>query len=177
MIDTRTRILGTAERMVRAGGYNAFSFREIASEVGIKSASVHHHFRTKEDLAREIAEDYSERFFEALGDPVVDGGSPKKQLVRYCELFRKAFATHGNACLCGVLSNESAEIPESVRVRISDFVDANIKWLEAALGNGGTSENAQLVYSSIEGAMGVAVLKKDPAWIEKVGKAVCKAVV
>ena len=34
-------ILASAERLARDAGYNGFSFRDIAAEVGIKSASVH----------------------------------------------------------------------------------------------------------------------------------------
>ena len=48
-------ILKITEEMVRRGGYNGFSFREIAKQVGIKSSSVHYHFPTKEDLGVAVA--------------------------------------------------------------------------------------------------------------------------
>ena len=51
----REALLKVAEDKVRKGGYNNFSFREIANEVGIKSASVHYHFKTKADLGAEPA--------------------------------------------------------------------------------------------------------------------------
>jgi TetR/AcrR family transcriptional repressor of nem operon len=41
----------------------------LANEVGIKSASVHYHFPTKEDLGAELAKRYTENFLSALGDP------------------------------------------------------------------------------------------------------------
>src|SRR3712207_8206920 len=44
---TAERIMDAAERRIRAAGYGGFSFRELAAEVGVKSASVHHHFPTK----------------------------------------------------------------------------------------------------------------------------------
>ncbi len=47
--------------MVQARGYNALSFREIAKEVGIKSAGVHHHFPTKGDLGAALARQYTEK--------------------------------------------------------------------------------------------------------------------
>ena len=48
--DTKQTILEAARRVVQSRGYNALSFRELAKEVGIKSASIHYHFPTKGDL-------------------------------------------------------------------------------------------------------------------------------
>ena len=59
-------LLKVAEVKVRQGGYNNFSFREIANEVGIKSASVHYHFPTKADLGAELAHQYTDAFLSAL---------------------------------------------------------------------------------------------------------------
>ena len=49
--NTVEAIMDAAERRIRELGYNGFSFRDIAADVGIKSASVHHHFPTKPALA------------------------------------------------------------------------------------------------------------------------------
>ena len=67
MSEKKDQIVQSATRMIRHGGYNSFSFREIADEVGIKSSSVHHYFRRKEDLAAVVARHYSDAFFDALG--------------------------------------------------------------------------------------------------------------
>jgi AcrR family transcriptional regulator len=45
--DTAERLMDLAEAHMRNGGYAGFSFRDLAAELGIKSASVHHHFPTK----------------------------------------------------------------------------------------------------------------------------------
>ena len=46
----REEILDAAEAMIRDAGFNAFSTRDVASAVGIKSASVHYYFPTKADM-------------------------------------------------------------------------------------------------------------------------------
>ena len=51
---TKTKIMDTAEGFIVQGGYNAFSFRDIAEAVGIKSASVHYHYPTKADLVSAV---------------------------------------------------------------------------------------------------------------------------
>jgi hypothetical protein len=40
-----------AEAHICKAGYGGFSFRDLATEIGIKSASVHHHFPTKASMA------------------------------------------------------------------------------------------------------------------------------
>ena len=37
----RERILGAAEKRVRALGFNAVSFRDLASDVGVQSSTLH----------------------------------------------------------------------------------------------------------------------------------------
>jgi len=44
--DTEAKILDLAETLIRQNGYNGFSFRDIASGVGVKSSSVHYYFPT-----------------------------------------------------------------------------------------------------------------------------------
>jgi len=47
---TRTRILDTAQDLVQRIGANAMSYQHISEAVGIRKASIHHHFPKKEDL-------------------------------------------------------------------------------------------------------------------------------
>jgi len=46
-LDTRTRILDTAEQLVRTRGYYGFSYADIADRIGISKPSIHHHFKTR----------------------------------------------------------------------------------------------------------------------------------
>ena len=178
MSDTRTRVMDIAERMARSGGYNGFSFREIAAEIGIKSASVHHHFPTKENLANEVAKRYTRLFLEALGNPFPESASVSNQLRKYCSVFQGSFEATGRTCLCGMFSNEAYMLPDTLRAEISEFASANLKWLCMALAEGdakralepGVVGKAQLIYCSLEGAIGVAALKEDPTWLKSVSE-------
>ena len=51
MNETAERLMDLAEARIREAGYRGFSFRDLAAEIGIKSASVHHHFPTKAGMA------------------------------------------------------------------------------------------------------------------------------
>ncbi len=47
---SRTDLLDAAQTLIRERGPGGFSFRDLAADVGISSASLHHHFPTKDDL-------------------------------------------------------------------------------------------------------------------------------
>ena len=66
MNETAERLMGLAEAHIRDAGYGGFSFRDLAAELGIKSASVHHHFPTKATMAAAVARRYGDRFLEAV---------------------------------------------------------------------------------------------------------------
>lgn len=83
-------MLKAAENKVRLGGYSNFSFRELANEIGIKSASVHYHFPTKADLGAELAHQYTDAFIAVLGEPEAHKANGKNPIDIYTQLFRNA---------------------------------------------------------------------------------------
>jgi AcrR family transcriptional regulator len=54
MIDTKQKILDTAERLIAEQGYAATSLRHIIAEAGVNLAAIHYHFGSKEELLDQI---------------------------------------------------------------------------------------------------------------------------
>jgi AcrR family transcriptional regulator len=108
-------ILDSAERQARRRGYNGFSFRDLAADVGIKSASVHYHFPTKAELGAAVAQRYTERFMAHLGDPADPEVAPDALLERYVAAFRRALVRDRQMCLCGLLGAEVESLPPRQR--------------------------------------------------------------
>lgn len=54
MIETKDRILDSAERLFADGGYAATSLRSIMAEAGVNVAAVHYYFRSKESLLEAV---------------------------------------------------------------------------------------------------------------------------
>jgi AcrR family transcriptional regulator len=50
MVDTKERILDSAQRLIGDQGYAATSVRHIIAEAGVNLAAIHYHFGSKEDL-------------------------------------------------------------------------------------------------------------------------------
>jgi len=157
--DTVERIIQSAENQARVGGYNAFSFREIAKEIGIKSASIHYHFPTKSDLAAELAKRYTEKFIIRLDEISSSNNSLYEKLSTYADLFYHALKVDQKMCLCGLFAAEADILPENVKAETKRFFEENINRLEAMLiehHHSSAKTQALQLLASLEGAMLIA---------------------
>jgi TetR/AcrR family transcriptional regulator, transcriptional repressor for nem operon len=130
---TADKILDAAQTRMRKAGYNAVSFRDLAADTVVKSASVHYHFARKEDLGVALVERYHQHFFSALQDRVATADAPEKKVKAICELYRDTLQTDDAICLCGMLGAESPGLPPAVKAAVSQFFQANIDWIGQAL--------------------------------------------
>lgn len=161
----RERILDAAEARARRGGYNAFSFRELADDVGVRSASVHYHFRTKSDLAEALTRRYAARARERLGDPTTL--TAEQALGRVAGLFRDALHKDDRMCLCGLFGAERDILPAAVDVAVADFFRLILDYLRAATSESGTcGESPEAVLARLEGALIVARSLRKPGLFE-----------
>jgi TetR/AcrR family transcriptional regulator, transcriptional repressor for nem operon len=173
-IDTRETILAAARAAATAHGYGGLSFRELAKEVGIKSASIHYHFPTKGDLAAALARQYTESARGAL-QAILDAGiDPPACFKRYVALFRKALENGNRMCLCGILAAGYDDLPKEVRAEVVAFADLNVEWITKVLARvkgpkGQTKEQwAQAIYAAIGGAQLAARSRGDVATYDQI---------
>ena len=175
--------MDVAESMIRIGGFHAFSFRDIAKEVGLKSASVHYHFPTKEDLGAAVMKRYAGRCLEALGsiDDFAEGDW-EGFVRRFIGIVYTALCNDRKLCLCGMLAAESLKLPTAVVVEVVASVEGHLERLEEALlkGNWTTDPGlarraATYVFSSLEGAMMLSVLTSKDEHVEQVSEMVIES--
>ena len=179
----RDQILDAAEGMMRTVGYNAFSTRDVAEAVAIKAASVHYYFPTKSDIGAAVAERYTQRFIESLGEPTAFKGKSSDALAHYIDSFRTALVRDGKLCLCAVLGAEIAGLPPEVGAGAKIFFERNLEWLTAALtvngkrGLASALSRATHVLASLEGAMILSKTMSDDAVFERIVKHLPAAVI
>ena len=163
MTDTKQTIMNAARAMVQARGYNALSFRELAKEVGVKSASIHYHFPTKGDLGAALARRYTDDAVVAF-DGLLAASRDRESCIRsYTDIFRAALVNDNRMCLCGIMAAEHDDLPVEVRAEVDRFTDVNVRWLGEVLSRGKTRVNAEeiqrkalAIFAAIEGAQLVA---------------------
>ncbi|WP_212917129.1 TetR/AcrR family transcriptional regulator [Marinomonas sp. A3A] len=127
--DTKSKILDTAERLITLGGYNAFSFRDIADEIGIKSASVHYHYPTKGDLVSAVMARYNEEFSEQLPNLNNEQLNPNVLLNSFIDGFKAKIVDQRNMSLCTMLTSDKTILPEQVCNELVTFYQLKLDWL------------------------------------------------
>jgi TetR/AcrR family transcriptional repressor of nem operon len=158
----RDRILAAAEKRVRAVGFSETSFRDIAADVGVKSASIHYHFPTKADLGVALIVAYSERFAEALAG--IDPSDLPQAFDAYAALYDKALVVDEAICLCAIMGAEAIGLSGDINAKTKAFFRINVEWLAALFGTHsatGHLQLAQLVVTALEGAIIVASASQD----------------
>ncbi len=162
MRDTRASLLSEAEILVRGRGYSGFSYADLAEAVGIRKASIHHHFRTKEDLAGALIQAYAARYDAALADILAQTPDGVARIEAYGKLYLGG-VEQGLGCLCAALAVELETLPEGLRRQLSSFFEGHIAWLERVLAEGVADgsiragidppSHARMVVATLEGAL------------------------
>ncbi len=162
---TADRILDVAERLVQTRGFNAFSYADVAAELGVRKASLHHHFATKADLGQAVVARYRGEFLASLAAIERATGRSIERLESYVALYG-AVLRRKRMCLCGMLAADVATLPKPLRESVAEFFTENEAWLARVLDEGrrrgelrfeGSVESlAAFFVGTLEGAMLVA---------------------
>jgi len=167
-MDTREEILAAARTTAQAHGYGGLSFRELAKQVGIKSASLHYHFPTKGDLAGALAQRYADDAERIFAEVLAASKDPAVLVRAFTDVLRLALVNDNRMCLYGILSAERAELAPEVRIEVERFAEVSVRFLAKALVLSGASEDvararALAMFAAIEGAQLVARGRGDVA--------------
>lgn len=151
MIGMAEHLMDLAEARIRDKGYAGFSFRDLAAEAGIKSASVHHHFPTKAKLAAAVAHRYAKRFLAAV--EAKSDESPEDAISTYRAAVRKTIEHDGRMCLCGILGAEAGALAPEVTAEVQSFFRRCIEDLANRVGGADAIARAHHIIAALEGAM------------------------
>jgi AcrR family transcriptional regulator len=132
---TREKILELGEHLIRTNGYNAFSYQDISSGLGIKNAAVHYYFPFKENLGTSIVKTNIQRFEEMVENMHSRNFDEFKQLETFFKIYVKGFREQ-KKCLVGSLSPDYNTLNESTKVALTNMIEIILKWLTELLENG-----------------------------------------
>lgn len=132
--DTRQSILDSAEYLILTRGYNGFSYKDIADVVGIRKASIHHHFPSKEDLGKAFVDGYYHRFEQWR--ELVDHLTVAQKLTAFLEMFRRVSSNAEKICPLGMLTAEYPTLPGSVQESLRRLLGAMDQWLAQVMAEG-----------------------------------------
>lgn len=133
--NTADAILDAAQALCQARGFNAFSYKDIATQLGIKTASIHYHYPTKADLGTALVRRYTSQFVAQLEQIEARSADPKKQLRDFFKLMEEV-RRRGKLCLCTMLASDLETLDPSIQVLVKTFFNSAEDWLERCLAQG-----------------------------------------
>ena len=170
--ETRERILDLAKDILLRRSFNSFSYQDLADGVGIRKASIHYHFPSKEDLGVALLErigDAMRRWANVLSE---EHRPPEEKLDAFFRVQRRLLDSGDRICVYGVLGAEFNALPPRMQAAYSELLEAHQKWLAKILERGreggvfvfeGSGEERALIISSaLQGALQIARSSRRP---------------
>jgi TetR/AcrR family transcriptional regulator, transcriptional repressor for nem operon len=132
---TRENILELGESLIRSKGYNAFSYLDISSELGIKNAAIHYYFPTKENLGTSIVRTNIQRFEEMVQNLHSRGFDESRQLQTFIKIYIKSHREK-KLCIVGSLGPDYNTLNETTRTELKKMTEMILGWLSGILETG-----------------------------------------
>jgi TetR/AcrR family transcriptional repressor of nem operon len=167
------QILNVAESLIQTNGYNAFSYRDIAKLVGIKTSSIHYYFPTKADLGKAVVRRHIDMLYAEL-EAIMDDRNlscERKLDLFFDGIFAKTYLSDRKMCLGGMLASDVLTLPDNIQEEVRYFFKKIERWLEKLLLLGREREEFQIeksikeevlfVLSLLEGSLLLARLYHD----------------
>jgi TetR/AcrR family transcriptional repressor of nem operon len=171
---TAEQIVDEARNLIMARGYNGFSYADIADAIGIRKASIHHHFPGKSDLAQAVVE-HSRLLIRAQVDQLAAAEpDAREQLSAYSGYWERCILDNSAPfCVAAMLAAELPSLPEdlagAVRMHFAELTGWLSQLLALGVRQGSVSlvqspaDEADAFLSAIYGAMLSARAFGDPA--------------
>lgn len=170
---TADDILACARSLIISGGYNGFSYADIAAVVGIRKASIHHHFPSKVDLVRVLVNRYREDARAGFAALERTAPGPREQLVSYVGYWERCLMdASAPFCVCALLASELPALPPEVAAEVRHHFETLSAWLASAFERGAKSGifrlantpqvEAETFMATVHGAMLSARAYDDP---------------
>ena len=171
-------ILDVGEQLVQTRGYDGFSYRDIAEQVGIRSATIHYYYPTKADLLDAVTERYRQGFAASVA--AIDSTEEHTALERvraFCGLFQATLKAD-RLCLCGMLASGTATIPPTADEHARAFFAEHHAWLATTFAAGVADGSVQslrdpgafaaMFLAALEGGMMLARSLGRPAHLDEI---------
>lgn len=180
---TRLEALKRGHYYLQTVGFNGFSFQDLANDLGIRKASLHYYFSSKEELGIALIQEY-EKYFNHFTQKSASL-SAIRQLENWVKFCYGLSKDHQKLCPIGVLTCELNTLSPKMQKKLADFQTRQRKWALQILKQGirerrfrkslNASWAADIFLESIQGGLQIARLQRKPALFQKSLKGLLKS--
>lgn len=157
-------IIQRTNELLASGGYNGFSYADIAELVDVRKASIHHHFPAKADLVKATVVQHRHAMRQGLQSLQHSIPDPYARLVAYSRYWADCIQeSNPPICICALLAAELPALPAEVAAEVTAHFHDLQAWLALTMEEGVSkhvmrlvdtpSGEAAMFMASIHGAM------------------------
>lgn len=147
--NTSYEILNCARSLIVLGGYNGFSYADISKVVGVRNATIHHHYASKAVLVQALVVGYREEVQLGMIELERNVPDPLEQLRAYIQYWKSCIADNTVPfCVCALLAIELPILPEEVALEIRAHFQTLSAWLTSVLERGAAQGSLRLTTSA-----------------------------
>jgi TetR/AcrR family transcriptional repressor of nem operon len=178
--DTRTALMDSARELIQRVGVNAMSYSDLSTAVGIRKASIHHHFPRKEDLILALIQDSRCTYGLRFGELAEGARSAPDKLRDIAAVYETGVRNH-KMCLIGMLSTEHASLGDEVRQALRETSANTLAIFERVFlqglreqslaAHGGSADMARAFLGFLLGAQILARCSGDPELFARAAEA------
>jgi TetR/AcrR family transcriptional repressor of nem operon len=176
-MNTRQKILNAAQGLIQTRSFEGFSFQDIADEVGIRKASLYHHFPSKDDVALAVLERATDWVLAQMAK--TEGQEPSKRLDAYFDTFRIIHGKGERMCPGGSFGAVFGAVSPRVQAALHRFARVHLDLLEGIvregmecgqfkIGDQRPRDVATQIAASVQGALLVSRITSDPHILDEV---------
>jgi AcrR family transcriptional regulator len=176
--NTRQQIVDAADQLFYEHGFEATSFADIASVVGLSRGNFYYHFRTKDEILDAVIAQRLSNTRTMLGKWEAEGATPDERIRSFIQILitnRAKIMAYG--CPVGTLCNELAKLDHVSRCEAAKLFALFRDWLVRQFTEMGRETDADaLAMHMLMRSQGVATLATafgDDAFIRREVEDMC----
>ena len=155
VVDRKEEILEVATELLQTRSFSSFSYADLSARLGISKASIHHHFPTKEAMARALVERFRESYRRLLGDLDRQHKDPWQRLETFFGGMCAMADSGSKICPMGCLRVEHNVIADSIRGELHQHHELGQRWLARLLEEG--RAKGQMTFPSTPDAQAILI--------------------
>lgn len=155
----RERLMEAAKTLIHRQGFNQTTLADIAQESGVPLGNVYYYFKTKDQIAAAVIEEYKQHFLvtvRQLEEKEPDPGKRLAWFIRRMSGVKDKIASHG--CPVGSLCQELNKEHTRLAGKADEIIKAQVKWAAGQFKLMGRKDAADLAVQLVATLQGVSLL-------------------
>ena len=125
--NTRDKIVELAREYIQKIGYHSFNYKQIATQLNIKNAAIHHYFPSKEDLGLAVIEKDQQDFLSMSKHTGESGARERAESI--LGNYNQYFNDGNKLCIIGTFESAYNDLPEKIKTAAAQYLDVVNQWL------------------------------------------------